>query len=147
MCAFSEIPIKLQNCFNTFVCLFVLTSFLLSLEKTRIDWFYKLFSTFYAQRLGIRIHFTFIFTFLCLNFLANRYQISLMQIIGKHLYGLCSPKDQPKAMNDREKWRERVRDIRASGTTWWWFLYNADNYIVSRNCFYLIFVICLKTVR
>ena len=22
-----------------------------------------------------------------------------------------------KAMNDREKWRERVRDIRASGTT------------------------------
>ena len=33
----------------------------------------------------------------------------------------CSPKDQPKAMNDREKWRERVRDIRASSTTrWWW---------------------------
>ena len=25
--------------------------------------------------------------------------------------------DLPKAMNDREKWRERVRDIRASGTT------------------------------
>ena len=23
-------------------------------------------------------------------------------------------------MNDREKWRERVRDIRASVTTWWW---------------------------
>ena len=29
----------------------------------------------------------------------------------------CSPKDLPKAMNDREKWRERIRDIRASGTT------------------------------
>ena len=29
----------------------------------------------------------------------------------------CSPEDQPEAMNDREKWRERVRDIRASGTT------------------------------
>ena len=29
----------------------------------------------------------------------------------------CSPEDQPQAMNDREKWRERVRDIRASGTT------------------------------
>ena len=28
----------------------------------------------------------------------------------------CSPEDQPEAMNDREKWRERVRDIRASGT-------------------------------
>ena len=31
----------------------------------------------------------------------------------------CCPKDLPEAMNDREKWRERVRDIRASGTTWW----------------------------
>ena len=29
----------------------------------------------------------------------------------------CSPEDVPEAMNDREKWRERVRDIRASGTT------------------------------
>ena len=33
----------------------------------------------------------------------------------------CSPEDQPEAMNDREKWRERVRDIRANGTTWWWW--------------------------
>ena len=24
-------------------------------------------------------------------------------------------------MNDWEKWRERVRDIRASSTTWWWW--------------------------
>ena len=29
----------------------------------------------------------------------------------------CSAEDQPEAMNDREKWRERVRDIRASDTT------------------------------
>ena len=29
----------------------------------------------------------------------------------------CSPEDLPEAMNDREKWRERVRDIRACGTT------------------------------
>ena len=29
----------------------------------------------------------------------------------------CSPENLPEAMNDREKWRERVRDIRASGTT------------------------------
>ena len=28
----------------------------------------------------------------------------------------CSPEDQPEAMNDRQKWRERVRDIRAGGT-------------------------------
>ena len=33
----------------------------------------------------------------------------------------CSPEDLLEAMNDREKWRERVRDIRASGTTWWWW--------------------------
>ena len=33
----------------------------------------------------------------------------------------CSPEDLPEAMNDREEWRERVRDIRASGTTWWWW--------------------------
>ena len=33
----------------------------------------------------------------------------------------CSPEDLPEAMNDREKWREWVRDICASGTTWrWW---------------------------
>ena len=30
---------------------------------------------------------------------------------------LCCPEDLPETMNDREKWRERVRDIRASGTT------------------------------
>ena len=29
----------------------------------------------------------------------------------------CSPEDQPEAMNDREKSRERVRDICANGTT------------------------------
>ena len=27
------------------------------------------------------------------------------------------PEDLPEAMNDREKWRERVRDIRATSTT------------------------------
>ena len=35
----------------------------------------------------------------------------------------CSPEDLPEAMNDREKCRERVRDIRASCTTWgWWWV-------------------------
>ena len=29
----------------------------------------------------------------------------------------CNPEDLPKVMNDRETWRERVRDIRASRTT------------------------------
>ena len=32
----------------------------------------------------------------------------------------CIPEDLPEAMKDREMWRERVRDICASGTTWWW---------------------------
>ena len=35
----------------------------------------------------------------------------------------CNPEDLPEAMNDRETWRERVRDIRASRTTWWWCLH------------------------
>ena len=34
-----------------------------------------------------------------------------------------TPEDLPEAMNDREKWRERVRDIPAGGTTWWWWWY------------------------
>ena len=33
---------------------------------------------------------------------------------------VCRPEDLPEAMNDREKCRERFRDIRAGGTTWWW---------------------------
>ena len=35
----------------------------------------------------------------------------------------CSPEDLPEARNDREKWRERVRDIRATSMTWWWRWY------------------------
>ena len=33
----------------------------------------------------------------------------------------CSPEDLPVAMIDRKKWRERVSDICAAGTTWWWW--------------------------
>ena len=33
----------------------------------------------------------------------------------------CSPEDLPEAMNDREKWWERVKDIHATSTTWWWW--------------------------
>ena len=32
----------------------------------------------------------------------------------------CNPEDLPKAMDDREGWRKRVRDIGAHGATWWW---------------------------
>ena len=34
----------------------------------------------------------------------------------------CCPEDLPRAMNDREEWRERVRDIRATSATWLWWL-------------------------
>ena len=34
----------------------------------------------------------------------------------------CSPGDLPEEMNDKEGWRESVRDIRADGATrWWWW--------------------------
>ena len=36
----------------------------------------------------------------------------------------CNPEDMPEAMNVREKWRERVRDIRAGGATWWWWWFH-----------------------
>ena len=32
----------------------------------------------------------------------------------------CSPEDMPEAMDDREGWWERVRDICADCATWWW---------------------------
>ena len=33
----------------------------------------------------------------------------------------CCPEDLHRAMNDREEWRERVRDIRATSAIWWWW--------------------------
>ena len=33
----------------------------------------------------------------------------------------CCPEDLPRALNDREEWRERVRDIRATSAIWWWW--------------------------
>ena len=52
----------------------------------------------------------------------------------------CSPEDLPEAMNDREKWRERVRDIRASGTTWWWWWYVICIYLLFYNVYIYIYV-------
>ena len=31
----------------------------------------------------------------------------------------CNPEELPEVMNNREKWRGRVRDICAGGTIWW----------------------------
>ena len=60
----------------------------------------------------------------------------------------CIYEDLPEAMNDREKWRERVRDIRASGTTWWYDdlnnIANHENSDLSHSFFSKIGPIRLK---
>ena len=46
----------------------------------------------------------------------------------------CRPEDPPEVMNNREKWRERVRDICAGGTTWWsWWSYYYYYYLPSTH--------------
>ena len=32
----------------------------------------------------------------------------------------CSLKDLPNAMDHKDEWRGRVREVRACGTIWWW---------------------------
>ena len=39
----------------------------------------------------------------------------------------CCPEDLPRAMNDREEWQERVRDIRATSAIWWWWWLNLSS--------------------
>ena len=75
----------------------------------------------------------------------------------------CSPEDLPEVMNNREKWRERFRNIRTSGTTWWWGWTIVDHLMpnpVYKYILYIWFVdhllitflnepelICLHTVK
>ena len=33
----------------------------------------------------------------------------------------CSLEDRPRAVDVRDWWRERVREIRVGGVTWWWW--------------------------
>ena len=47
----------------------------------------------------------------------------------------CNPEDLPEAMNNREKWRERVRDIRAGSTTWWWWWWHVSDYCLHLVCY------------
>ena len=44
----------------------------------------------------------------------------------------------PEAMNDREEWLERVRDIRAGGTWWWWWWWYLCPYIRVPHIYVLI---------
>ena len=39
----------------------------------------------------------------------------------------CIPGDQPETMSNRERWRERVRDIRTDSTIRWWW---DDNWVL-----------------
>ena len=52
----------------------------------------------------------------------------------------CCPEDLPRAMNDREERRERVRDIRATSTIWWWWwlLKDMSFLLLSRRSFFLL---------
>ena len=57
----------------------------------------------------------------------------------------CCPEDLPEATNDREKWRERVRDIRATSTTWWWWWWWWGGYILcSRVCVCVCVCVCVQ---
>ena len=40
----------------------------------------------------------------------------------------CCPEDLPRAMNDREEWRERVMDIRATSAIWWWWWWGWNSF-------------------
>ena len=57
----------------------------------------------------------------------------------------CNSEDLPKAMNDRETWGERVRDIRASCTSWWWWFYGPGNSLISGLPLIIIITIIFVT--
>ena len=48
-----------------------------------------------------------------------------------------SLEDLPEAMNNREKWRGKVRDIRASGTSWWYGLTKIVLYVCAYIYIYI----------
>ena len=56
----------------------------------------------------------------------------------------CCPEDLPEAMNDREKWRERVRDIRVTSTTWWWWWDSLCLFHISVSCVCNSYAVTLK---
>ena len=47
----------------------------------------------------------------------------------------CCPEDLPRAMNDKEEWRERVRDIRATSAIWWWWWFCSYICVCLRNIY------------
>ena len=61
----------------------------------------------------------------------------------------CCPEDLPRAMNDREEWRERVRDIRATSAIWWlwWFFPNINLCIFLLTSWITCFVLFFHSAR
>ena len=60
----------------------------------------------------------------------------------------CCPEDLPRAMDDREEWRERVRDIRATSVTWWWwwwyiYIYGNRNLVCNPTIYFIVLFIFL----
>ena len=59
----------------------------------------------------------------------------------------CIPEDPSESMDDREGWRERVKEIRADSTTWWWWWWWSEKYLKEgTNRMYRIFNIQQKTI-
>ena len=52
----------------------------------------------------------------------------------------CSFEDLPEAKDNRERWRERVRDIHADGAAWWWWW----NSSISNNLIELKSFLCTQ---
>ena len=59
----------------------------------------------------------------------------------------CSPEDLPEAMDDRERWRERVSDICADVAIWWlwWYIYTIHKICYAHVCvcvfIYMLYII------
>ena len=56
----------------------------------------------------------------------------------------CCPEELPRAMNDREEWRERVRDIRATSAIWWWWYSIIQLQLFQSNTNNLYTIICFQ---
>ena len=54
----------------------------------------------------------------------------------------CRDEDLPKAMNGRDRWWERVRNIRANCTTRWWWIKGL--FILSSLIDFIFFLVCLS---
>ena len=78
------------------------------------------------------------------------------QSAGTYIQQRCvntgfSLEDHPEAMDDRDEWRERVREIRASCATWWrWWWWST--YMICKHILFITFfhepeIILLLTVK